>query len=55
VADQIFFAGNLGIVIVVVFLHLQNNWCQLAAMTNTSENVDFETYASINDELIVAE
>ena len=24
-------------------------------MTNTSENVDFETYASINDELIVAE
>ena len=34
--------------------HLQNNLHQIATMTNTPENVDFETYASIDDELIVA-
>ena len=39
----------------IPLLHLQNNWCQLATTTNTSENVDLETYASIDDELIVAD
>ena len=39
---------------VIPLLHLQNNLCQLVTTTNTPENVDVETYASINDELIVA-
>ena len=39
----------------IPLLNLQNNWCQLATTTNTSENVDFETYASIDDELILAD
>ena len=39
----------------IPLLHLQNNWCQLTTTTNTPEKVDFETYASIDDELIVAD
>ena len=39
----------------IPLLHLQNSWCQFATTTNTLENVDFETYASIDNELIVAD
>jgi hypothetical protein len=84
VTDQIFFAGNLGIVVVgflpvvtqvciqncyrrggfqqtaetvsdndddnndIPLLHLQNNWCQLAAMTNTFSSEEAFLEKSVN-------